>query len=160
MVKGTNPVADLSTELEGPVTDLSTDRLPLQVPSFVIFSLIEEDTHLWNKFQYGKVTPTGMTIEKLHFDGGYAAIEAEACMLDSALYGVLNYEKLSPGWWVVDSFSAEYFRDWNDEWSARFYATEARPCTWADANKLGLMKRRRLISWVNRLGINPRYYGG
>lgn len=160
MVKGTNPVADLSTELEGPVTDLSTDRLPRRVPSFVIFSLIEEDTYLWNKFQYGKVVPTGMMIEELHFDGGYAAIEDEGSALDSALYGILDHEKLSPGWWVIDSFRADYFQGWEGEWSARFYATEARPCTWADANKLDLMKHRRLISWVNRLGINPRYYGG
>lgn len=160
MAQGTNPVADLSTELDGPITDLSTDGPPSKTPSFVIFSLIREDTYLWTKFQYGRIMPTGMEIEELHFDGGYAALENEGCKLESALYGVLNYEKLSPGWWVIDSFCANYFQSWEGEWDASFSATEARPCTWADANRLGLVKCSRLVSLANWLGINPRYRGG
>lgn len=67
-------------------------------------------------------------------EGKAAFWEGEGGTLGDSVESAINGSdtELSPGWWLIDGFTAHYSRDYWGEYDADYEIEDMRPAVWAD----------------------------
>lgn len=130
---------------------------PRPEKSTILFELIEEHTYLWTRWdtENARWDTVGLEIEEIQYEGGSAEIEAEQGMLPDAVYGLLDPDQHTAGWWVIEGFYGSFSKDYWGEVDCDFSCDVIRPARWSDIAYFGIQRPPlwvRVLSWF---GVDP-----
>lgn len=120
------------------------DSYPKPGKSTVLCEVIEGDNYMFRRWSGGLTKHVELELDfgELQHEGGSAAIEAEAGMLDYAVAPMLldSFDELKPGWYVVEGFYGSYSTDYYGEVDCDFDCDLVRKARWSDIEHFGVAR--------------------
>lgn len=120
---------------------------PIPEKSFVLVQIVEGSSYLFESWE----KDFGLEFWEMWSEGGSAAIELEAGMLDDAIAPLLYPNFWRAGWFVVEGFYGHFTTDYWGDVDCDHECDRVRIARWSDLKRMGV-PRPWLIRCLMALG--------